>query len=140
MNGWLDADTDYYTVWSSLQHSTSELAVPRAALRQQLPSQSDKPAPADQSDHIAPTKADGSAHVAGLAPSAEVYSLKWESQHLHAFGAFLQSMTVKVLAKGRLTLAAAHPPSNSHTAGDKVEGGQQTATSLEWLSADPACH
>ena len=102
LNGWLDHDNDYYTVWSSLQHSTRELAVPRAALQQQLPSQAGKSS-ADQhaaGDHIAPTKADGSAHVVGLAPSAEVYSLKWESAHLHAFGVFLQSMTMKALAKG----------------------------------------
>ena len=101
VNGWLDKDTDYYTVWSSLQHSTRELAIPRAALRQQLPSQADKAPEAESADHIAPTKADGSAHVVGLAPSAEIYSLKWESDYLHKFGVFLQSLTMQALAKGR---------------------------------------
>ena len=113
VNGWLDQDTDYYTVWSSLQHSTHQLALPHATphsqpQKQQPQSEPAKPSGEQQTAHMAPTKADGSAHVVGLAPSLELYALKWESPHLHAFGVFLQSMTVKALAKGR--------HSNTHTA------------------------
>ena len=112
VNGWLDQDSDYVTVWRSLQHSTRELAIPRAAPQQQLPSQqstqpskeaaasSSQQQQQQQETHIAPTKADGSAHVVGLAPSAEVYSLKWESAYLLSFGTWLQQLTIKVLAKG----------------------------------------